>query len=258
MSCLCLDTKRWPYIWAWQANLDTFQDPHSFRPTKSKSHACPGSCGIGQKWRHQPGTLQNLGRDDLEVFSTIKDPCGLETKSCSKSSRPIFANVAERRTDVLGASRGWIWSVSQRLLQGYIAQWLERLTADQQVPGSNPSVPFPICFRWDYRSAERLCKQCACRESSLKHKHGRLVCCRYTTGALTACGPETVPAFRLASQGPPLLDRHRCEAPRAPVITSSALSARATGVASKLQPRNEPAMRHLRDSNPCGQSPMDF
>ena len=25
---------------------------------------------------------------------------------------------------------------------GYIAQWLERLTADQQVPGSNPGVPF--------------------------------------------------------------------------------------------------------------------
>ena len=26
------------------------------------------------------GTLQNLGRDDLEVFSTIKDPFGLETR----------------------------------------------------------------------------------------------------------------------------------------------------------------------------------
>ena len=25
--------------------------------------------------------------------------------------------------------------------RGYIAQWLERLTADQQVPGSNPGVP---------------------------------------------------------------------------------------------------------------------
>jgi type IV secretory pathway TraG/TraD family ATPase VirD4 len=25
---------------------------------------------------------------------------------------------------------------------GYTAQWLERLTADQQVPGSNPSVPY--------------------------------------------------------------------------------------------------------------------
>ena len=24
---------------------------------------------------------------------------------------------------------------------GYIAQWLERLTADQQVPGSTPGVP---------------------------------------------------------------------------------------------------------------------
>ena len=27
------------------------------------------------------------------------------------------------------------------LATGYIAQWLERLTADQQVPGSNPGVP---------------------------------------------------------------------------------------------------------------------
>ena len=26
---------------------------------------------------------------------------------------------------------------------GHIAQWLERLTADQQVPGSNPGVPSP-------------------------------------------------------------------------------------------------------------------
>ena len=31
----------------------------------------------------------------------------------------------------------------KRLQFGYIAQWLERLTADQQVPGSNPGVP---CF----------------------------------------------------------------------------------------------------------------
>ena len=29
------------------------------------------------------------------------------------------------------------------LSRGYIAQWLERLTADQQVPGSNPGVPLP-------------------------------------------------------------------------------------------------------------------
>ena len=27
------------------------------------------------------------------------------------------------------------------MASGYIAQWLERLTADQQVPGSNPGVP---------------------------------------------------------------------------------------------------------------------
>ena len=27
---------------------------------------------------------------------------------------------------------------------GYIAQWLQRLTADQQLPGSNPGVPFYV------------------------------------------------------------------------------------------------------------------
>ena len=30
------------------------------------------------------------------------------------------------------------------MASGYIAQWLERLTADQQVPGSNPGVPFDV------------------------------------------------------------------------------------------------------------------
>ena len=32
--------------------------------------------------------------------------------------------------------------IGSREAPGYIAQWLERLTADQQVPGSNPGVPF--------------------------------------------------------------------------------------------------------------------
>ena len=31
-------------------------------------------------------------------------------------------------------------------VHGYIAQWLERLTADQQVPGSNPGVPYYFYF----------------------------------------------------------------------------------------------------------------
>ena len=56
---------------------------------------------------------------------------------------------------------------------GYIAQWLERLTADQQVPGSNPGVPFSD-FDWVslvrgvglLRSVPRtptLCISAACR-----------------------------------------------------------------------------------------------
>ena len=56
-----------------------------------------------QAWRSQPGTLQNLGRDDLEVFSTIKDPFGLETKSCSKSSRPTTCASVYIWLQVMGA-----------------------------------------------------------------------------------------------------------------------------------------------------------
>ena len=37
-------------------------------------------------------------------------------------------------------------------LIGYIAQWLERLTADQQVPGSNPGVPSYYLFSADVRA----------------------------------------------------------------------------------------------------------
>ena len=35
---------------------------------------------------------------------------------------------------------GLCWASALALAVGYIAQWLERLTADQQVPGSNPGV----------------------------------------------------------------------------------------------------------------------
>ena len=44
---------------------------------------------------------------------------------------------------------------------------------------------FIICLQKHARSFARVCKlQCACRESNPGHKHGRLVCCHYTTGAL--------------------------------------------------------------------------
>ena len=50
----------------------------------------------------------------------------------------------------------WMKSIST----GYIAQWLERLTADQQVPGSNPGVPFFFCkSRPSGRASERLGEQ---------------------------------------------------------------------------------------------------
>ena len=43
----------------------------------------------------------------------------------------------------------------------YIAQWLERLTADQQVPGSNPGVPsFPyVRFKKNEEEGEKRSKK---------------------------------------------------------------------------------------------------
>ena len=39
---------------------------------------------------------------------------------------------------------------SRKVADGSIAQWLERLTADQQVPGSNPGWPFMSAgARWE-------------------------------------------------------------------------------------------------------------
>ena len=42
----------------------------------------------------------------------------------------------------------WLRGNAPKLAPGYIAQWLERLTADQQVPGSNPGVPSLLRARY--------------------------------------------------------------------------------------------------------------
>ena len=44
--------------------------------------------------------------------------------------------------DTRGLRACTILATRPPLVRGYIAQWLEPLTADQQVPGSNPGVPF--------------------------------------------------------------------------------------------------------------------
>ena len=51
----------------------------------------------------------------------------------------------ERTKQSFLISTVWLRGNAPKLAPGYIAQWLERLTADQRVPGSNPSVP--SCMR---------------------------------------------------------------------------------------------------------------
>ena len=59
--------------------------------------------------------------------------------------RSTAGNCAWVRTPQLALEQGLhvgeCWLLPDSVAYGYIAQWLERLTADQQVPGSNPGVP---------------------------------------------------------------------------------------------------------------------
>ena len=59
---------------------------------------------------------------------------------------------------------------------GYIAQWLERLTADQQVPGSNPGVPSILLYggasyrkfsNWQMQLRNRVLKEACFGDSRL-------------------------------------------------------------------------------------------
>ena len=73
------------------------------------------------------------------------------TKHAHTHTRRVVARDTLRlESQILYArrNRGWmpkLGTILYRLLSGYISQWLERLTADQQVPGSNPGVPFILC-----------------------------------------------------------------------------------------------------------------
>ena len=60
------------------------------------------------------------------------------TLSCHKGQRPTRSWRCFRAFESSGDATGAV---------GYIAQWLERLTADQQVPGSNPGVPLRAGLR---------------------------------------------------------------------------------------------------------------
>ena len=60
----------------------------------------------------------------------------------SHSVRDVVIQRVKLRSHLfLRCVRALVIIVLSRASHGYIAQWLERLAADQQVPGSNPGVP---------------------------------------------------------------------------------------------------------------------
>ena len=104
-----------------------------------------------------------------------------------------------------------------------------------------PTPPMPGASKWGqilFSNALLLVLLqgiCARRESNPGHKHGRLVCCRYTTGAMTQAKKQGSGCWRL---------------PDCP-----------TALPSFALPNNtalQPNTRQRGDSNPCGHSPMDI
>ena len=83
---------------------------------------------------------------------TRGDPIGLASRRFNHSAKVPLRTVGRLRF-LCRCFCGWRWGCRcmvggsccdglWSLTIGYIAQWLERLTADQQVPGSNPGVPY--------------------------------------------------------------------------------------------------------------------
>ena len=96
--------------------------------------------------------------------------------------------------------------LGDRPASGYIAQWLERLTADQQVPGSNPGVPFSPWAQLQSSTSIPLLRQQG-QEGGNQRPQGS--CGRSIAYALFATMPfgqrqhQSVGAFVV----PPLLDK---------------------------------------------------
>ncbi len=66
-------------------------------------------------------------------------PQGQATHGAARNAKPFSCPSPTRHK--LSGSRLGVQLGGEAFTAGYIAQWLERLTADQQVPGSNPGVP---------------------------------------------------------------------------------------------------------------------
>ena len=103
-----------------------------------------GSC----RWHLRLGTATPVGFEP-----TRGDPIGLAGRRLNHSAKVSLHTFGRLLlVCVCFCGRWWLCHCMARssccvgvrsLAVGYIAQWLERLTADQQVPGSNPGVP---CF----------------------------------------------------------------------------------------------------------------
>ena len=127
--------------------------------------ACVWALGNGRMGEN--GKLKESRREqDMEGQRTCGEEGGGEDK-CQQREGQGETGTREKGTQVdmvTGAGGGEWWCFGGRqngtfikcihicsfnqidspINIGYIAQWLERLIADQQVPGSNPGVPYQL------------------------------------------------------------------------------------------------------------------
>ena len=86
-----------------------------------------------------------LAKDDRKARGEGETMGSVALAAARANGLPVAGQT--KRTCHQRAPNNGLGCLVQRA-HGYIAQWLERLTADQQVPGSNPGVPSCITGNW--------------------------------------------------------------------------------------------------------------
>ena len=128
-----------------------------------------GGCCSSASVRRRPATdaqHENEAREirtpNLLIWSQTRCRCAIAPLAHASDASVLIANLASNASSlqccvdwpIAGAGLLMFFCSAQlrckceRRHIGHIAQWLERLTADQQVPGSNPGVSLVLWRGW--------------------------------------------------------------------------------------------------------------
>ena len=140
-----------------------------------------------------------LATEQGKLDATCSDwKLSLRRESKSRSARNGTRSSAPPIKEVRCVSAcGCAWGLTSESL-GLVAQLIRHRPTEPGIAGSSPAdhIPLSRSKHGTHAIATTSCThmKCANRESNSGHKHGRLVCCRYPTGAFGVRARQRRPA----------------------------------------------------------------